>query len=217
MGARVTRAFTPVFDGLCLRMTPRMRNAHFRFTDSNFKQPWDIARILWSAPGRPSRELQYLAPSRGAERRQTRGSAKPPMGGRRKPPGGTLCEGVPSPPKKRGASRRSTCGVSHDGGPRFHERGPATRPSASSWRRVIVPGSGAPPSPGELECVAPAPRRRIDRRQGFPPLIDPVSSEPNLQPVPHRCSVFTASHDDAPQRAGHKDYIQRRGPVNSPV
>src|SRR6185312_8030419 len=122
-------------------------------------------------------------------------------GGLRNTPGGTSCE-RPVPPceAEERAFRRSTCGVLRCAGRAF-ENVDQPRLSASSWRRVLLPGSGAPPSPESPECVAPNPRRRIDRWRDFPG-HRPGGVRPHLRPCPHRCSVFTASHDDAPRRAG---------------
>jgi len=66
-------------------------------------------------------------PSRGAERRQALGLARPPVGGLRNTPGGTSYEASRSSVAKRrnapsGAPRRRSAMR----GPRFRERGPAT-------------------------------------------------------------------------------------------
>ena len=145
------------------RRKPVARNARERQTSV-------IARILWSAPGRPSFPCLLLVSPRGAERRQTRRGANPPVGGWRNTPDGTSYE-RPVPPMRSGGTRL----------PALHLRRSATRTgrafenvdqprlSASSWRRVLMPGSGAPPSPGCFRVTFPeSPRRRIDRRPGFP-------------------------------------------------
>ena len=144
--------------------------------------------LLMSAPGRPSLVVHFPCSPRGERSAGRRGGVRDPrwMAGettrwdalRRRP--------LPSF-QKRGASRRSTAACLMMCGPRFRNVD-QPRPSASSWQQVVLPASGAPPSPGELKCVAPDPRRRISRRRGFPPVIDPASSGLNLRPFPHRCS-----------------------------
>jgi len=75
------------------------------------------------------------------------------------------------------------------------------RLSASSWRRVLLPGSGAPPSPGCFRARFPEARGAASADGGFSPLGRPGEIEAISQPLPHRCSVFTASHDDAPHKS----------------
>ena len=75
----------------------------------------------------------------------------------------------------------------------------ATAPSSShscSHRRrpVVMPADGWPGPPGG-RVTSPARERRIDET-GFP--VRPVSRQGRISGLaPHRCSVFTASHDDA--------------------
>src|SRR5690348_18273319 len=68
-----------------LRVTGNAASALHRFNYQT-AQARLIARILEVGPGQALAEVQFFAPSRGAERRQTRGCAKPPMGGRRSHP-----------------------------------------------------------------------------------------------------------------------------------
>jgi len=157
-------------------------------------------------PGQALVSLLIALPFEGSGAPADAGVLRNPRWVVAKPPGGTLCEGVPSLLSERGASRRSTAAFYRCAG-RASENVDQPRLSASSWRQVVVPASGAPPSPESLGCVAPDPRRRIDRWRGFPPVIDPVSSR-HISALPHRCSVFTASHVDAPRRAG-------RGTINT--
>ena len=93
----------------------------------------------------------------------------------------------------------------------------ATAPSSShscSHRRrpVVMPADGWPGPPGG-RVTSSTRGRRIDA---------PVSRSvrrtdgPHLRPVPRRCSVFTASHDDAPRRAGQDDNPHSEECVNSP-
>ena len=90
------------------------------------------------------------------------------------------------------------------------------RLSASSWRRVLLPGSGAPPSPGCFRVRCPKARGAASVDGGVSPLGRPGEIRPYLRPSPHRCSVFTASHDDAPRRAGQDDNPRFHECVNSP-
>ena len=156
--------------------------------------------------GRPRAGPRYFTSSRslsrGAERRQTRRGANPPVDGWRSHPMGRLAS-VPFL-LAIGGTRLPALhgGVLRPDGPRFRERGPWPRLSASSWRQVVMPGSGAPPSPGRSGYVAPKPAAPHRSTAGFPGCADPASSRPHLRPLSHRCSVFTASHDDAPRRAG---------------
>ncbi len=165
-----------------------------------------IARIVWSAPGRPSSPIAIPDSHRGERSAGRRWGLRGPRW--------AVCETHPwdvlrasrsSVAKRRnapsGAPRRRS--ATRTG--RAFENVDQPRLSASSWRRVLLPASGAPPSPGSPECVAPNPRRRISRWRDFPG-HRPGGVRPHLRPCPHRCSVFTASHDDAPRRAGRQDY-----------
>ncbi len=90
------------------------------------------------------------------------------------------------------------------------------RLSASSWRQVLMPANGAPPSPGCFRVRFPEARGAASADGGISPLGRPGEIRPYLRPSPHRCSVFTASHDDAPRRAGQDDNPHSGGCVNSP-
>jgi len=90
------------------------------------------------------------------------------------------------------------CGVSHDVRAALSERGPATPVS-----QLLAPGPIARERSPAIARVPRgtfprSPRRRISRRRGFPawPTRWVLGTSP---PLPHRCSVFTASHDDAPR------------------
>jgi len=139
----------------------------------------------------------HHAPARGAERRQTRGCARPPVGDWRSHPVGRFAKASPpfvrreAPP---GAPHAAFCDKD---GPRFRERGPATPVS-----QLLAPGPIARErSPAIARALRStflrSPRHRIDRWRGFPG-HRPGEAWPNLRPVSHRRSVFTASHDDAP-------------------
>ena len=91
------------------------------------------------------------------------------------------------------------------------------RLSASSWRQVLMPASGAPPSPECQRLRSPPARGAASADGGVSPLGRPGEIRPYLRPSPHRCSVFTASHDDAPRRAGQDDNPHSEGCVNSPM
>ena len=150
--------------------------------DSDFKQPCAIARALWSAPGRPSCEFQISAPSRGAERRQTRGLARPPVDGRRDHPWDALRRRPLAPFGTRRLPALH-CGVLATGGPRFRERGPATPVS-----QLLAAGhSACERSPAIARApeatFASGPRRRIDRWRDFPG-HRPGGVRPYLRPLP---------------------------------
>jgi hypothetical protein len=174
-----------------------------------------IARILWSAPGTPSSRIAIPDSQRGERSAGRRWGLRGPRW--------AVCETHPwdvlrasrsSLRSEERAFRRSTCGVLRCAGRAF-ENVDQPRLSASSWRQVVMPASGAPPSPGSPECVAPNPRRRISRWRDFPG-HRPGGVRPHLRPCPHRCSVFTASHDDAPRGTGQDDNPPSGVCVNSP-
>jgi hypothetical protein len=115
-------------------------------------------------------------PSRGAERRQALGLARPPVGGLRNTPGGTSSEASRSSVAKRrnapsGAPRRRSAMR----GPRFRERGPATPVS-----QLLAPGPSARErSPaiarGSRSALLQA-RGAASVDGGISPVIDPVGS-----------------------------------------
>jgi hypothetical protein len=134
--------------------------------------------------------------TRGAERRQTRGCAKPPVSGRRGRSVGRFAKASP-PFLRREAPPGAPLRRCATDGPRFRERGPATPVS-----QLLAAGPGAcEQSPAIARApkatLASGPRRRINRRRGFPD-HRPGEVESTSPPLPHRRSVFTASHDDAP-------------------
>jgi hypothetical protein len=152
-------------------------------------------------PGEALARIPNLDSPRGSGAPADAGVCETPGGWPARPPGGTLCEGVPSLLSERGASRRSTAALCDQDGPRFRERGPATPVS-----QLLAAGPGAcersPAIARELRsALLQSPRRRIDRATGISPDADPVRSR-HISALPHRRSVFTASHDDAPSRAG---------------
>ena len=162
--------------------------------------------VLFGRPrAGPRCELQFPAPIEGSGAPAGAGACEAPGGRSAKHARGTSCE-RPVPPLRSGGTRLPALhgGVLRCAGRAF-ENVDQPRLSASSWRRVLLPGSGAPPSPESLKCVAPNPRRRISRWRDFPG-HRPGGVRPHLRPCPHRRSVFTASHDDAPRRAGRQDY-----------
>ncbi len=164
MDARVIRAFTPAFDGLCPRMTPRLW----------LVKPTHLFKCQTAMGDRP-RSLV------GA------GYALVPFGPRHKPRAW-----------RAGEARHSclvphvsleTCGrlsarhsgvVSRRTGHAF-ENVDQPRLSASSWRQVLVPASGAPSPPGDGGCVFPRPR------------------------APHPLPSIETPRDDAPGRSGHRN------------
>jgi hypothetical protein len=131
------------------------------------------------------------------------GVCETPDGWPARPSGGTLCEGVPSlligtrrlPALHSGVLRLTG---------RAFENVDQPRLSASSWRQVLMPASGAPPSPECQRLRLPPARGAASADGGVSPLGRPGKFEGISPPRPHRCSVFTASHDDAPRRAGQE-------------
>jgi hypothetical protein len=106
--------------------------------------------------------------SRGAERRQTRGCARPPVDGRRDHPVGRFAKASPFSLVRRKAPPGAPQRRSATDGPRFRERGPATPVS-----QLLAPGPIArersPVIARAPEATfASGPRRRISRRRGFP-------------------------------------------------
>jgi hypothetical protein len=168
-------------------------------------------------PGQALAELQFAAPrgERSAGRRW--GLRDPRWAACEAHPMGRLAK-RPVPPMRSGGTRL----------PALHLRRSATGRAALSrtWTSHAcqpAPGAGsycpgAEPRhrPGASECVAPKPAAPHLPTAGFPGGADPVSSEPYLRPCPHRCSVFTASHDDAPRRTGQDDNPHSGVCVNSP-
>ena len=115
-------------------------------------------------------------PSRGAERRQTRRGARPPVGGWRNTPDGTLARRL-VPPSIGGTRlpalhlRRSATRTG-----RAFENVDQPRLSASSWRQVLMPASGAPPSPECFGVRCSEARGAASVDGGISPVIDPARS-----------------------------------------
>ncbi len=137
----------------------RARPSRFRSRSSTF--PFCVLSKFRTcvvvAAARGARVLQVSAPpTRGAERRETRGLAKPPGAAANHP--GTLARRAASLLRSRKARLPALClRRSHYGaGPRFQQRAFAL-PSASSWQEAVVPPGGAPTPPECAACeVAPA-------------------------------------------------------------
>jgi hypothetical protein len=194
------------------RMTPSLLRAPspLRGTDSDFKQPRAIARILWRAPGSPV--FPFLPfPSvmqRGMERRAA--LPNPPCGGARP------LRGTRSP---LGAPLRRFLIP----GPRFLVPAPASSwlRGASSAHRLVAPLQ--PPKPNRAAPVQPSSRRRgrsaprsvpgTSRVRGYEPRPRaprrPKCGFPPFRPLEGRClfsgsapprgSIIVTSRDDAPQ------------------
>jgi hypothetical protein len=138
-----------------------------RITDSNFKQPWRIARVLWSAPGRPSANFKSRPP-RGERSAGRRGGLRDPRWMAGETIRGTLCEGVPSLLFRREAPPGAPLAAFYRCAGRAFENVDQPRLSASSWRQVVVPASGAPPSPGSERLRSPPPAAPHRSTAGFP-------------------------------------------------
>ena len=175
-----------------------------------------IARVLWPAPGTPQSEVQFFAPRGGAERRQTRGFARPPE--RLAKPPETLarrllipCDRDEAPP---GAPLAA---VSVPLGPRFRSATGHDGPYPERWppllhRPHVQPCSWAAGrnAGGRLAGGLPSPAyeagsRAPHRRDGFPRFVrrDNKAASP-ARPSP----LLRPRHvsGDAPRRAGRKDY-----------
>src|SRR6185312_8982612 len=136
-----------------------------------------IARVLCVGPGQALvANCNSRLPSRGAERRQALGLARPPVGGLRNTPDGTSCD-RPVPPLRSGGTRLPALhgGVLAMRGPRFRERGPATPVS-----QLLAAGRNAcERSPaiarGSRSALLQA-RGAASADGGISPVIDPVGS-----------------------------------------
>ena len=172
--------------------------------------------VFFGRPRAGPRLSPHRAPPRGAERRQTRGLCETPDGWPAKPSGGTLCEGVPSLREKRGASRRSTCGVLSMCGPRFRERGPATPVS-----QLLAAGRSAcersPAIARELKATFALTRGAASADGGISPLGRPGELGPHLRPS----SPLLRLHGvpcRRPSKSRTSDYKHiGLGSVNSPL
>jgi len=116
----------------------------------------------------------FTLPKRGAERRQTRGCARPPVSDRRDRPVGRCAKA--SPPFLSEERRLPALHLrrSNDARAALSVRGPATPVS-----QLLAPGRNArersPAIARELRVTFPrSPRRRIGQAAGFPRLADPV-------------------------------------------
>jgi len=172
--------------------------------------------VFFGRPRAGPRLSPHHAPPRGAERRQTRGFCETPDGWPAKPSGGTLCEGAPSLREKRGASRRSTCGVISMCGPRFRERGPATPVSQLlAAGRNACERSPAIARESGVRCSRPAAPHQPTA--GFPRLADPVSLD-QISGPPSPLLRLHGVPCRRPSKSRTGDYIHiELGPVNSPV
>ena len=179
--------------------------------------PWTaqacvIARVFWSAPGRPVGFHILRSLPRGAERRQTRGCAKPPMGGGRGHPVGRFAkasppffrrEAPPGAPLRRSANVRAALSRTWTS----HAVSQLLAPGP-------MPGSGAPPSPESGGTFAPSPRRRIDRRR-VSPHADPVS--PGISPPLLTAARSSRRPMTTPLEEQDEDIGTRNRNVNSPI
>src|SRR6185312_2856928 len=136
-----------------------------------------IARVLCVGPGQALvANCNSRLPSRGAERRQALGLARPPVGGLRNTPDGTSCD-RPVPPLRSGGTRL----------PALHLRRSATGRAALSrtWTSHAcqpAPGAGSY-CPGAEPRHRPRVRSALLRTRGaasidggISPVIDPVGS-----------------------------------------
>jgi hypothetical protein len=155
----------------------RAARGHLRTTDSHDSSPvfFGRPRVSRYSPS-SSRSLEGSGAPADAE------GCEPSDERRARPLDGTLArrplaphrnEAPPGAPQRRSATD----------GPRFRERGPATPVS-----QLLAPGPIArersPAIARVLQGTFPRnPRRRISRRRGFPPVIDPVRSRAHLRPV----------------------------------
>src|SRR6185312_15207046 len=148
------------------------RGQRVGLTDSNFKQPTLRRPYSLIGAGYAVFPIPILRSLEGSGAPADAGVCETPDGWPARPSGGTLCEGVPSLPKKRGAFRRSTAACLMMCGPRFRNVD-QPRPSASSWQQVVLPASGAPPSPECHEVRFPEARGAASADGGVSPLGRP--------------------------------------------
>jgi hypothetical protein len=150
---------------------------------------------------RVRRELQFRSPAekvRGAERRETRRSAKPP--GRPAKPPETPCEGV-SFSLAIGRRRLPALHVRLFSAPGRASRGlcSSSPRSASSWQEVLVPPGGAP-KPPEREVTSLARGCRVPLR----PSVRPPEGRP------HRAGYAEHSPAFDPVSTGGRKIVSRR-------
>jgi hypothetical protein len=172
-------------DGATPHASPGLRFAYGlqSITHYNSEQPCVIARILLSAPGRPS-SPSALSKREGMARQAARHF---------------LCAHLVAKVRRLPARhRRRFFGT----GPRFRRSHEGSASSASSWRRVIVPASGAPAPPERVRCVKPHARGRRIADVGF------TRYRPSKGG-----SIIETPRDDALSRAGREEYkpVQRAG------
>jgi len=113
------------------------RGLRTRISDSHFKQSWVIARVVWLAPGAP-RPLCPRHMPRASRADETRHSFRRPH---------ALLETC-----ARLSARRSGVVARRTG--RACENVDQPRPSAGSWRQVLVPASGARRRPSAWHAFA---------------------------------------------------------------
>jgi len=175
-----------------------------------------MARILWSAPGRPSSQLQISAPrTRGAERRETRERAKLPERPARPPE--TPCEGVSfllaigerrlpalhmrrleNPLGRASGKRRGPCSSPRSGAVAAAPSSPPRAAHRSVELRAAGRNAGGRLARASrvrrVRTLRPRAPHRPDR---FRP--DPMSAKDRISGLSsHRCSALTAPHDGAP-------------------
>jgi len=131
--------------------------------------------LFFGRPRAGPRLSPHRAPPRGAERRQTRGLCETPDGWPAKATRWDALRRRPPPFRRREAPPGAPRAAFYRCAGRASENVDQPRLSASSWRQVLLPASGAPPSPGSERLRSPSPAAPHQPTAGFPRLADPVS------------------------------------------
>ena len=120
-------------------------------------------------PGQALVSLLVTLPFRGERSAGRRGGfAKPPMDGGRSHPVGRFARASP-PFRRREAPPGAPRAAFYRCAGRASENVDQPHLSASSWRQVVVPASGAPPSPGSERLRSPSPAAPHQSTAGISP------------------------------------------------
>ena len=131
----------------------------------------------------PLRELQFPSPIEGSGAPAGAGACEAPGGRSAKHARWDVLRSVPflRCEAEERAFRRSTAAFLRRAGRAF-ENVDQPRLSASSWRQVVMPASGAPPSPERFGIRFSEARGAASTDGGVSPVIDPARSWAHLRP-----------------------------------
>jgi len=168
-------------------------------------------------PGQALVSLLVTLPFRGERSAGRRGGfAKPPMDGGRSHPVGRFARASP-PFRRREAPPGAPRAAFYRCAGRASENVDQPHLSASSWRQVVVPASGAPPSPGSERLRSPSPAAPHQPTVGFPRLADPVSLD-HISGPPSPLLRLHGVPCRRPSKSRTSDYKHiGLGSVNSPL